>query len=144
VLSRLIICRRVASQLLKQLEGLLNELKQTGSSLFSENSLNLSNLNTAFQMGKRIDQSKGYEREIQLVIEDYCHLLDGIYSLLGDARELYRGRVDIYPFQIELAIRQLFVSTTESCEAGALMVRSLLEVIVRRVFFTLTPASDIV
>jgi hypothetical protein len=109
-LSRLIICRRMALQLLKHLEDVFNKIIQTGSSLFSENSLNLSNLNIAFKIGKRIEESKGYEREIQLIIEDYCHLLDLIYTLLGYTRELYgtRGIADIYPFQIEVAIRQLF------------------------------------
>ena len=106
VLSRLIICKRMASQLLKRLEGLVNELTQTGTPLFVENSLSLSNLNTIFQMGRRIDQAKGYGREIQLIIEDYCHLLDLIYTLLGDRRELYRTRqrADIYHWQIVAAI----------------------------------------
>jgi hypothetical protein len=46
-------------------------------------------LNTIFQMGKRIDEAKGYGREIQLILEDYCHFLGLIYWLCGDKRELY-------------------------------------------------------
>lgn len=139
VLGRLIICRRMASQLLKRLEELISGLIQTGTPLFAENSISFSNLNTIFQMGNGIDKAKGCAREVQLIIEDYCHLLDLVYALLGDKRELYgtRVRADIYPFQIVAAIEQLFVSRTESCEAAALMIRSLLEVQVRSSIFSL-------
>ena len=144
VLGRLIFCRDMISYLLERLEGLVNGLIQTGVPLSVENSLSLNNINTIFQMGKGIDQAKGYGREIQLILEDYCHLLDLIYWLLGDKRELYgtRVRADIYPFQIEAAIEQLFVSKTESCEAAALMIRSLVEVQVRSSIFSLKDNPD--
>jgi hypothetical protein len=88
-------------------------------------------------IGNLMSRSKGYEREIASILEDYCHFLDLIHMLLGGKPELYgtRIRADIYPFQVACAIRELMVSRTESCEAAAFLIRSLLEVWIRRNLF---------
>jgi hypothetical protein len=137
VLARTIICKVTAMQLLENLSGSISEVIEASKLSLIGSSITTNCLSDIFRIGNLMSRSKGYEREISSILEDYCHFLDLIHMLLGGKAEVYgtRIRADIYPFQIVYAIRELMVSRTESCEAAAFLIRSLLKVWIRRSIF---------
>jgi hypothetical protein len=136
VVSRLIICRKVAVSHLKKMVRLIAELGQ-GEGISNTGLLKNGEIKKLLKIGRNIDQIRGYGREAYLIVDDYCHFYDLANHLLGDKAELYgrRFKADVYNFQLDSAIRELFTSRTESCDAAPFLLRSYLELKIRRSIF---------
>jgi hypothetical protein len=145
VLGRIIICTKVVLELFKELHGSVIHLIEISNFLSGGESFHTDRLNTIFQVGRLLDTAKGCEREIENIIEDYCHYMDLMYHLMGEDRELYgtRLRSDIQKFQTASAIRQLLQSRTEARNAAGLLIRSLMENSIRQSIFHHDVASDV-
>lgn len=137
VVARVLICRRVALSHIEKINRLLKELQASSRFLLDLTRVEISKIDEVLKLAKRIDSIKGYSREANSSIDDYCHFLDLAYHILGDVPELFgtRLRADVYTFQIDTAIRELFTSRTESCDAAPFLIRSRLEINLRRILF---------
>ena len=137
VLARIIIFKKVASHLLEMMRESVAELLTSAKFLKEGKDFQINQIKNIFNIGKAIDKIKGNGREVHSIIEDYCHFIDLVYHLLGDKAELYGKKftADVYTFQLDCAIRELFFSRTESCDAAAFLIRSRLEVSIRAFIF---------
>lgn len=130
------ICKKFALEHLEKAIRLISELETASQFLLNSENIAISNMKELFELSKRVDKIKDYCREAYLAINDYCHFLDLAHHILGDEPDLFgkRLRADIYTFQLDTA-RDLFTSRTESCEATPFLIRSRLEMKLRRLFF---------
>jgi hypothetical protein len=143
VLGRVLICRYVCTELFGVLKTSVGSFSSLRQLIRKQDNFSLDDIKEIFKAAKSINQAKGYEREIMLVLEDYCRFLHLLAPLLGEPAESSgTQRADIYEFQLAAAIRELFVSHTESCDAAAFLIRSLLELWIRRGIFRRDLRSD--
>lgn len=137
VLARIVIFKKVALHLIETMRASVTKLLTSANFLKEGQDFQITQIKNIFNIGKDIDKIKGNGREVHSVIEDYCHLVDLAYHLLGDKTELYGKKftADVYAFQLDCAIEELFFSRTESCDAAAFLIRSRLEVSIRGFIF---------
>lgn len=137
VVARSMICKKIALEHLEKTIRLIAELKIASQFLLDSENIEISKMRELFELSKRVDRIKGYCREAYRAIDDYCHFLDLAHHILGDKPDLFgkRLRADIYTFQLDTAIKDLFTSRTESCDAAPFLIRSRLEIKLRRLLF---------
>jgi hypothetical protein len=136
VVGRMLICRHVCTELFGALKTSIESLSSLRELICKQHNFSRDQIKEIFKAARSINQAKGYEREITLVLGDYCRFLHLLSPLLGEpAEKSETQRADIYEFQLAAAIRELFVSHTESCDAAAFLIRSLLELWIRRGIF---------
>lgn len=136
VAARMIICRKVTLSHLKTIKRLIGELGRNAEKL-QDRQQQHEGLRCSIRIGRQIDQIRGYGREVCSAIDDYRHFYNLASHLLGDKVEDFgrRYKADVYNFQLDAAIRELFVSTTESCDAAPFLLRSHLEMKLWRFIF---------
>ncbi len=137
VVARIQIYRLVVVSLLHRLADQVEQLNSLAANLLRQSALTTSDASTIMRAGRKIDDAKGLSRETSSTLDDYSHYLDLAHHLCGDRADLYgsRYRADVYTFQLDCAIRELFASRTESCDAAPFLIRSRLEVSIARVIF---------
>jgi len=138
VLSRAMICRQVALEHLKSIQTYMSELQVATSFIKGKRQISTSRVRELFELGRKVDKIRGSAREVVVAIKDYCHFMDYVYHLVGDEADLFgkRFKTDVLPLQLDKAIRELFFSRTESHATAAFLIRSLLEIRVRRSIFS--------
>jgi hypothetical protein len=136
VAARMIICRKVTLSHLKTIKRLIGELDRNAEKL-QDRQQQHEGLRCSIRIGRQIDQIRGYGREVCSAIDDYRHFYNLASHLLGDKIKDFgiRQKADVYGFQLDAAIRELFVSRTESCDAAPFLLRSHLELKIRRLIF---------
>ncbi len=136
VIARAIVCQKVSLATLERADGWDNELAANplpGEFVIRADA-DANHVADAIQSSRRICAALG---QVQNANEDYCHFLDLIYHLLGENAELYgtRMKADVYTFQLANAIDELLSSRSAATDGAAFLIRSLLEVTVRRTVF---------
>lgn len=136
IVARSIICRKVALSHLNKMDRLIAGLGHSAE-ILKIKPLQPEVIKECLKIGHNVDEIKGYGREVYLIVDDYCHFYDLANHLLGDKAHLYgsRFKADVYSFQLASAIRGLFTSRTESCDAAPFLIRSHLELKIRRLIF---------
>jgi hypothetical protein len=132
VLARTFICRHVCTELLGALKSSIESLSSLHQLIRENDNFAIDHIKEVFDAARSINQAKGCEREIILVLQDYCRFLNLLFQLMGEPSEPSNPPpADTYTFQLAAAIRELFFSRTESCDSAAFLIHSLLELWIR-------------
>jgi len=78
---------------------------------------------------------RGYSTQIHHILDDYCHFFDLAYMLAGQSGQSLRISSDVWPFQLDYAIEDLFLSPTATQDAAPFLIRSMLEISIRHAIF---------
>lgn len=137
VLGRMVICESAAQILFEKLKVYILYLFNSTDFIRSNKNASMKLTKEIFEIGSLIDRIRGCASEINMVLEDYCHFIDLAHHLMGDKAELYgkRWKSDVYPSQLGSAIEELLLSKKPSRDSAAFLLRSLFEVLIRRLIF---------
>ncbi|MFX0139073.1 MAG: hypothetical protein ACFFDN_35860 [Candidatus Hodarchaeota archaeon] len=137
ILARLMICEYVVVQHLSELLRRINSFKKRSSFIRENDNIPVEKISEIFNLSKDIDFIRRHTGAIKEILEDYCHYIDYVFNMLGEEADLFgkRRKSDVYLYQLDFAIKQLFTSRTASCDAAAFLIRSRLEIFIRNIIF---------